>query len=164
MFEWVQNHLRPCLHKGEHFICSTQRDYFDIYLNKNIILRIIFFFALVCSIKKYLFSIIAIKYKTQTSRQSPHLIRLFLWLIKYWYILNKITFRNLPEKKSLLLKKLNKHCIKPLYTCSGGHEWHCTELRSHELLLSSQNYGSAPIITMLAHNPSLGRGSVLLYE
>ena len=83
---------------------------------------------------------IALKYKAQTSWQSPHLIRLFLWLIKYWYILNKITFRNLPEKKTLLLKKLNNHCLEPFFTCSGGHD----TVRSHELRLGSNNYTARP--------------------
>ena len=92
---------------------------------------------------------IALKYKAQTSRQSPHLIRLFF---KYWYILNKIAFRNLPEKKSMLFKKLKKHCFEPFFTCSGGHD----TVWSHELWLGSQNYGSAPIITPLAPTPSLG--------
>ena len=79
---------------------------------------------------------LALKYKAQTSRQSPHLIWLFLWLIKYWYILNKITFRNLPEKKSMLLKKLNN--------IAWSRFLHAQEAMK---LYGAMNYGSAPRIT-----------------
>ena len=46
----------------------------------------------------------------------------------------------------MLLKKLDKNWIKPIFTCWGGHD----TVRSHELQLSSKNYDSGPIITMLA--------------
>ena len=57
--------------------------------------------------------------------------------------------QNLPEKKSMLLKNLNKHSLEPFFTCSGGHD----TARSHELRLCLQNNGSATIITPLAPTP-----------
>ena len=40
----------------------------------------------------------------------------------------------------MLLKKFNKHCIKPFFTCSGGYD----TVRSHELRIGTKNYNARP--------------------
>ena len=83
----------------------------------------------------------ALKYKTQTSRQSPHLIQLFfVWLIKYWYILN-ISHFEIYQKRSLGYSK-------SLINIAWSHFLHAQESLT---LYWAMNYGSTPIITMPAY-------------
>ena len=46
----------------------------------------------------------------------------------------------------MLLKKLNKHCLEPFFTCLGGHD----TVRSHELRLGSNNY-TARFYSLVPH-------------